>query len=89
MDRICTAAPAMNTADIMLPENARSVISGHSGLASTAGICTIAVNGVKMKPIAARCGSRLNSTDWAAETRDSASPRMKPLCTCSQYPTPR
>ncbi len=29
-------------------------MSGHSGLIAMAGICTTAVSGVKMKPIAAR-----------------------------------
>ena len=74
----------MNSADISVPEKARSAMSGQIGLNVRNGICTIAVSGVKMKPMAARCGSRLNSTDCAAITRDSASPRMKPWRTCSQ-----
>ncbi len=81
MPRIWTTPPAMKIADISVPENARSAISGQTGVNSSAGIWTIAVSGVKMKPMAARCGSRLNSTDCAAVTRDSASPRMKPCWT--------
>ena len=38
-----------------------------------------AVSGVKMNPIAARCGSRLNNTFCDAVTLASASPRMNPL----------
>ena len=74
----------MNTADMMVPTNAVRARSGHSGLNRTAGICTIAVSGVKMNPIAAKCGSRLNSTLCAADTRDSASPMMNPCRTCNQ-----
>ena len=74
----------MNNADISVPANARAVMSGHNGANRIAGISTIAVSGVKMNPMAARCGSRLYSTLCDAWTRDSASPRMKPLRTCSQ-----
>ena len=74
----------MNTADNSEPANPRAVRSGHSGLNMTAGNWAMAPSGVKMKPIAARCGSRLNSTLWAACTRDSASPMMNPLRTRSQ-----
>ena len=74
----------MKTADISVPAKARRSCSGHNGANRIAGICTIAVRGVKMKPMAARCGSRLNSTLSAAGTRASASPRMKPSRTCSQ-----
>lgn len=89
MLRICTAAPAMNAADMIVPENARAAMSDHSVLSAMAGICTIAATGVKMKPSAARCGSRLNNTDCVAATRDRVSPMMNPWWTCSQYPTAR
>ena len=72
----CTAAPDMNSADMIVPEKARAVMSGRSGLSHTTGICTIAATGVKMKPSAARCGSRLNNTAWVEATRDRVSPMM-------------
>ena len=40
----------MNIADMMVPENARSAMSGHSGLMAIAGICTIAVSGREDEP---------------------------------------
>ena len=60
----------MKIADMMVAANARAASAGNSGLAAMIGTCTMAVNGVKMKPIAARCGSRLNNTLCDAETRD-------------------
>ena len=78
IDSTCTTAPAMKIADMMVAAKAWSDSAGIKGLAAMIGTCTIAVSGVKMKPIAARCGSRLNSTLCDAETRASASPRMKP-----------
>ncbi|MFI2838485.1 hypothetical protein [Mycolicibacterium sp. PDY-3] len=76
MLKICTAAPAMNTLDINVPENARSASSVQMSLNNMAGICTIAATGVKMKPMAARCGSRLNNTACVDATRDNVSPMM-------------
>ena len=49
----------MNNAEMMLPEKARPARAGKTGLKAMNGISTMAVSGVKMKPIAARCGSRL------------------------------
>ena len=74
----------MKNADIRLAENARSDNEGNTGVSAMMGICTAAVSGVKMKPIAARCGSRLNKTLSAAYTRDSESPRIRPWDTCTQ-----
>ena len=74
----------MKIADMTLPDRARAVTSGHHGLSAIQGISTSAVSGVKMKPMAARCGSRLNNTDCAADTLANGSPMMNPWRTCSQ-----
>ena len=68
----------MKAADKMLPAKPRWVSAGHSPLKAMIGSSMKEGNGPQTNPIAARCGSRLNSTHHASATRDCASPMMAP-----------
>ena len=52
----------MNTADRMLAENPTVASGGHSAWKGSIGMMSSDGSGFHTNPIAARCGSRLNST---------------------------
>ena len=71
-------APAMNSAETMLAANPAETKGGQIAFRGNSGSIARDGRGFQTKPMAARCGSRLNSTYEALPTLLHASPTMYP-----------